>query len=83
MTFSGWLLLLAGSAHLQLGAFPYAVQGTITISEILGDTGFNALLGGFTAYMLFYLVFLAGFFHLLRHIARYGVVPVARRRGRA
>ena len=83
MTFSGWLLLLAGSAHLQLGAFPYAVQGTITISEILGDTGFNTLLGGFTAYMLFYLVFLVGFFRMLRHIARYGVVPVARRRGRA
>ncbi len=83
MTFSGWLLLLAGSAFVLLGAYPYAVQGTVTVSEIMGDTGFNVLLGGFVAYMLFYLIFLAGFFHMLRHIARYGVVPVARRRGRA
>src|SRR5690606_6866379 len=32
-TFSGWLLLLAGMAHVLLGAFPYAVTGTITVSE--------------------------------------------------
>jgi cytochrome d ubiquinol oxidase subunit I len=75
--------LLAGSAYLLVGAFPYAVQGTITVSEIMGDIGFNALLGGFAAYTLFYLVFLAGFFQMLRYIARYGVVPVARHRGRA
>ncbi|MGP1614263.1 MAG: cytochrome ubiquinol oxidase subunit I [Pollutimonas bauzanensis] len=83
MTFSGWVLLLAGLAYLMFGSYPYAVTGTITVSEIAGDTHFDVLLGGYIAYLLFYGVFLAGFFQLLRHIARYGVVPIARRRGRA
>lgn len=83
MAFSGWILLLAGLAYLLFGAFPYAVTGTITISEIAGDTDFGVLLGTYVAYMVFYGVFLVGFFQLLRYIARYGVVPIARRRGRA
>ncbi len=83
MTFSGWVPLLAGLAYLLFGSFPYAVTGTITISEITGSTHFDVLLGGYIAYLAFYGVFLAGFLQLLRHIARYGVVPIARRRGRA
>jgi cytochrome d ubiquinol oxidase subunit I len=83
MTFSGWFMLLAGLAHVLLGAFPYAVNGTVTISEIAGHTAFEVLLGAYLAYGAFYLLFLAGFFQMLRHIARYGVVPIARRRGRA
>ncbi len=83
MTFSGWVLLLAGLAYLLFGSFPYAVTGTITVSEIASDTSFDILMGGYVAYVMFYAVFLAGFFQLLRHIARYGVVPIARRRGRA
>src|SRR5690606_35599005 len=83
MAFSGWILLLAGLAYLLFGAFPYAVTGTTTISEIAGDTDFGVLLGTYVAYMVFYGVFLVGFFQLLRYIARYGVVPIARRSGRA
>ncbi|NYT43637.1 cytochrome ubiquinol oxidase subunit I [Alcaligenaceae bacterium] len=83
LTFSGWLLLLPGMAHLLLGAFPYAVTGTITVSEVAGETTFHTLLGAYAAYLLIYGVVMAGFFQMLRHIGRYGVVPVARRRGRA
>lgn len=83
MTFSGWMLLLTGLAYLLFGSFPYAVTGTITVSEIAGSIHFDALLGGYIAYLVLYAALLAGFFQLLRHIARYGVVPIARRRGRA
>ncbi|MDS1140708.1 cytochrome ubiquinol oxidase subunit I [Pusillimonas sp. SM2304] len=83
MTFSGWVLLLAGLAYILLGAFPYAVTGTVTLSEVTGSTSFETLLGGYLAYLAFYLLFLLGFFQMLRHIARFGVVPIARRRGRA
>lgn len=83
MTFSGWAMLLAGLAYLMAGSFPYAVTGVITLSEVAGSTSFNVLLGGYLVYLVFYSVLLVGFFQLLRHIGRYGVVPIARRRGRA
>ncbi|MEB2401399.1 MAG: cytochrome ubiquinol oxidase subunit I [Alcaligenaceae bacterium] len=83
MSFSGWPMLLGGAAYVFFGSFPYAVTGTITVSEVTGDTPFDIILGGYLAYLLFYALFLAGFFQMLRHIVRYGVVPVARHRGRA
>ena len=83
MTFSGWAMCLAGMSHTFFGLYPYAVNGTVTISEISGNVQGDVLLGGIVVHVLFYLVFLAGFFQLLGHIERYGVVPVARRRGRA
>lgn len=83
MTFSGWVLLLCGMAHVLLGAFPYAVTGTITVSEVMGNTPFDTLMAGYVAYLAVYGTVMAGFFQMLRHIGRYGVVPVARRRGRA
>ena len=83
MTFSGWVLGLAGLCHVLFGLSPYAVNGTITLAEIVGDTEPNVLLGGMAAYALVYAVLLAGFLQLLHHIVRYGVVPIARRRGRA
>src|SRR3546814_5386993 len=55
--------------------FPYMVNGTITVSEVAGNASFDVLLGGYAAYMVFYLVFLLGFFQMLRHIGRFGVVP--------
>ncbi len=83
MTFSGWVLLLAGMAHILLGALPYAVNGTVTMTEVLGSASVQTLVGGYVAYLVLYLLLFVSFFQLLRHIARYGVVPVARRRGRA
>jgi len=83
MTFSGWVLGLAIMCHMLFGLAPYAVNGTITLAEIVGDTSPNVLMAGLAAYVLVYAVLLYGFFQLLTHIVRYGVVPIARRRGRA
>ncbi|MFT0547289.1 cytochrome ubiquinol oxidase subunit I [Allopusillimonas ginsengisoli] len=80
---SGWVMLIAGLVYVLLGAYPYAVNGTITVSEIAGDTSFTVLAISYVAYMLFYGLFFVGFFAMLRHVSRYGVVPVARHRGRA
>lgn len=83
MMFSGWPLLLAGLVWLMFGSYPYAVTGTITLSEIVGTVSFDTLIGGYLAYLALYTALLLGFFQLLGHIVRYGVVPIARRRGRA
>src|SRR5690606_32607131 len=37
MTSSGWLLLLGGVAHILLGGLPYAVSGTVSMTEVLGS----------------------------------------------
>jgi cytochrome d ubiquinol oxidase subunit I len=83
MTFSGWVVCVSGLGHILFGLYPYAVNSTITISEISGATRPNMLLGSIAAYCVVYGLFLVGFLQLLKHIASYGVVPIARRRGRA
>lgn len=79
----GWLLLIAGLAYQLFGALPYVVYGTTTISEVFANNAFNHVLAGLLAYVVVYTFCLAGFFLLIRYITRHGVVPVARRRGRA
>lgn len=83
MTFSGWALSLEMICHALFGLSPYAVNGTITLAEIMGDTGSDVLAGALVVYTLVYAALLYGFFLMLGHIVRYGVVPIARRRGRA
>ena len=83
MTFSGWAMLLSGLCYILFGLFPYAVNGTVTVSQIASETSGRMLWGGLIAHIVVYGVLLAGFLQLLRHVAHYGVVPVARRRGRA
>ena len=83
MMFSGWGACLAGLCYALFGLYPYAVNGTVTLSEIASSTPSNVLAGAGIAYLVFYGALMLGFLQLLRHIARYGVVPVARRRGRA
>ena len=83
MSCSGGVLLLAGLAYVMVGAYPYAVQGTITMSEIVSESSVAVLLGGYLAHLVIYALLLVSFFQMLRHIARFGVIPVARRRGRA
>ncbi|MEO6985066.1 MAG: cytochrome ubiquinol oxidase subunit I [Paralcaligenes sp.] len=83
MMFSGWVGCLTGLAYSLFGLYPYAVNQTVTLSEIASATDWTVLLGAGMAYLLFYAALMLGFLQLLRHIARYGVVPVARRRGRA
>jgi cytochrome d ubiquinol oxidase subunit I len=83
MMLSGWAGSLAGLAYALFGLAPFAVNGAVTLSEIAGATDPDMLLAGLAAYVLFYAVLMLGFLYMLRHIARYGVVPVARTRGRA
>lgn len=83
MAFDAWVMVLAGIAYFMLGAYPYAVNGTITMAEVAGTTHTAALMAGTIAFFILYALFVGGFLHRLWHVARYGVVPVARRRGRA
>lgn len=82
-TFGGWLVAVAGFAHLLIGAHPYAVAGTVTFSEVLAGVSVPTLLTGGVALLFVYAFCMAGFLQLLWHGVRYGVVPVARHRGRA
>lgn len=81
--FGGWLVTVSGFAHIVIGAYPYAVAGTVTLSEVLTEASLGALTAGGVALLLVYGFCMAGFLQLLWHAVRYGVVPVARRRGRA
>ena len=81
--FGGWLVAIAGFAHVLIGSHPYAVAGTVTLSEVLAESSLPALFSGGLALLLVYAFCMAGFLQLLWHSVRYGVVPVARHRGRA
>ena len=81
--FGGWLVAVAGFAHVSIGTYPYAVAGTVTLTEVLAGVSVPALLVGGLALLLVYVFCLAGFLQVLWHNMRYGVVPVARHRGRA
>lgn len=83
MGFGGWLVAVAGFAHVSVGAHPYAVAGTVTLSEVAARVTVPTLLAGGLALLLVYAFCMAGFLQLLWHSVRYGVVPVARHRGRA
>lgn len=83
LTLFACLIQIAGLVHLFVGAMPYAVYGTVTLREIAAPHALGTHAGITLAYGLVYASLLLGFYQLLRHITRYGVVPVARRRGRA
>ena len=77
------LMVIACAAYIQFGAFPYAVYEAITLSEVMASVSAGSLLVTIVLYGACYGVLLAGFLYLLRHSARFGVIPVARRRRRA
>ncbi len=77
------LIQIAGLVHLFVGAMPYAIYGTVTLREVAAAHALDVHGGITLAYALAYAALLLGFYQLLRHMTRYGVVPVARRRGRA
>lgn len=81
--FGSWLVVVAGFAHVFVGGYPYAVAGTVTLSEVFAGVSIPALLAGGLALLMVYAACMAGFLQLLWHNMRYGVVPVARHRGRA
>lgn len=79
----GCAAALTGLACLLAGQMPYAVQGKVTLKEVMEPHTLIEVVFGWLLYCLVYGVLAAGFARLLQHIARYGVVPVARHRGRA
>ena len=74
---------MPGAVCLLAGQAPYAVQGKVTLNEVAAVHGLAEVLFGLVLYCLVYGLLAAGFLRLLRHITHYGVVPVARHRGRA
>lgn len=83
LTYLGWLGGLAMLCHVLVGMAPFVVNQTVTFLEVVGSAAPAHLLVGIVTHLLVYGLLLAGFIHLLRHGVQYGVVPVARRRGRA
>ncbi|MFA5522000.1 MAG: cytochrome ubiquinol oxidase subunit I [Castellaniella sp.] len=80
---AGWPLLLSALAWVQFGAYPYAVQGTVTLSEVLAPQSGVSLFASGLAWLLCQGLLILGFVQLLRHVAHHGVVPVRRQRRRA
>jgi len=81
-----WLavaLQAAGWGHLMIGSLPYAVYGTVSLREIGTDVSQGVLWAVLCLQIAVYGALAAGFHQLLRHATRYGIVPVARHRGRA
>lgn len=83
LTMLGWLATVALVCHVLAGLAPFVVNQTVTFLEVAASVKPMHLVFGIAAHLVVYAVLLAGFFHLLRHGMQYGVVPVARRRGRA
>ena len=78
-----WTMAVAGFAQVSWGAHPYAVSGTVTISEVMTNVPVYQLMLGGIGLIVVYGFCMVGFFQLVWHGAHYGVVPVARHRGRA
>lgn len=79
----GWLMLLAGASYLLFGFAPYLVGTDITLAEVQGSNSVFSVSLGLLVYGLVYAMCMVGFVQMLRHVVRFGVVPVARHRGRA
>jgi len=80
---SGAWLLPCGMAALLFGAYPFAVQGAITLDEVMADAGAGQMIAITACTAIVYALLLAGFVAMIRHACRHGVIPVARHRGRA
>lgn len=81
-----WVALgvqLAGWGHLLVGSLPYAIYGTVTLREIGTAQAPGSLWLVLGMQLLVYGGLALGFRQLLGNTMRYGVVPVARHRGRA
>ncbi|KAG1249954.1 hypothetical protein G6F65_018920 [Rhizopus arrhizus] len=75
MMFSGGIAVVAGWWVSIIGLQPFVVNGTITQSEVLGQTASSTILYGLAGYGLLYALLLSAFAAMLFHAARYGVVP--------
>jgi cytochrome d ubiquinol oxidase subunit I len=83
---TAWVALgaqVAGWGHLLVGSLPYAIYGTVTLREIGTAQASGVLWLVLGLQIVVYGALALGFRQLLGHTMRYGVVPVARHRGRA
>jgi len=62
---------------------PFAVQNAISLDEVVTDASATALACVLVLSALVYLALCVAFIAIVRHAARYGVVPVGRKRGYA
>ncbi|MCD0506182.1 cytochrome ubiquinol oxidase subunit I, partial [Bordetella petrii] len=76
MLYAGGLAVLAGGVFAVSGMQPYAVNATITQTEVLGTADTYTLSASLAGYVLLYGLLLVAFNGMLFHAARYGVVPV-------
>lgn len=81
--FIGPVLLVNGMAYQLFGSLPFVVSQTITLNEVYASTTVLVSAFSFFSYSIIYTVFVFGFIALVRQVTRYGVVSVARRRGKA
>jgi cytochrome d ubiquinol oxidase subunit I len=79
----GWILLLGGAAYVLLGFLPYLVGNDIKAVQVQSTESVFTVGLGLLFYGLVYVLCMIGFFQKLRHAVRFGVVPIARHRGRA
>ncbi|WP_323016714.1 cytochrome ubiquinol oxidase subunit I [Castellaniella sp.] len=83
MAWTALVLQAVGWGHLLVGSLPYAIYGTVTLREIGTVQALDSLWLVLGVQVLVYGALALGFRQLLGHTMRYGVVPVARHRGRA
>jgi len=83
MPFFAALLLFFGLSYQLLGVLPYAVFNVVTTNDIYAHLPLGWLTVGSLVAALIYLLSTVGFLSLTRYVARHGVIPVARHRGRA
>ena len=81
--YAGWFLLGLLVVHVWFGQLPWVVYGDITVTDVAADHDADTLFASLLGHVVVFVSLMAGFIQLVNHSVRYGVVPVARRRGRA
>lgn len=81
MTFAGGLGVVASWWTSLLGLLPFAVNRSVTQTEIVGPAAASTLGYGLAGYLLLYAALCAAFAGMVLHAARYGVVPVRKAAG--
>ncbi|HLR30637.1 MAG TPA: cytochrome ubiquinol oxidase subunit I [Paenalcaligenes sp.] len=76
-------LMWFGLAYQLFGELPYVVYEGLTTSELYSQLRFSWLVASILISFVIYLLSTIGFVSLVRYAGRYGVIPVARHRGRA
>jgi len=76
LSWTGAALWLVSWNLVDMGRSPYLVWGTLTQADLLTETDAGLLAAGLLVSFVCYLLLLTGLIKMLRHAARFGVVPV-------